>query len=155
MAFSHSNSRHGQLSINSVSLMTPATRILNLQEIWSRSNRGASKVIPHADGRKGRRRRRDEIAVSLQLIVGGDVSMAGVAASNRLAQLDTTMAYLEAQIVTPPSDPDGYPSVLTLRTGATLTADVVIETWDVEPHPNRSAMNVVTFDLAIPSGRYA
>ena len=43
MAFSHSNSRHGQLVINSVSLMTPATRILNLQEIWSRSNRGASR----------------------------------------------------------------------------------------------------------------
>lgn len=153
--FEHSTTRHGQLVINSVTLMGPATRVKNLQVLWSRSARGSSVVIPHANGRKSRRRRRDERSFQMEMEVRGARSMAGVVAANPWSQLDTTMIALEAIANPPTSGNDGHAATLTLRTGATRTANVFIEEWDVEPHPNHAPINIVTFDLVIPSGGFA
>lgn len=156
MAFAHSNSTHGQLTINSQNLMTPATRVGNLQVLWTRRNRGSSILIPNVAGQKSRQRRRDQVLFAgLQMTVVGDVDLTGSPNSNPYAGLDTTMLALEAAIVVPPSGNTGYSATLTLRTGATKTASVFVENWQVVPEPNGAPMNLVTFDLAVPAGVWA
>lgn len=57
MAFVH-NANHGQLTINSIPLMCPAWRVLNLQVLDSAADvRGTDVVIPGLAGVKARRRR--------------------------------------------------------------------------------------------------
>lgn len=152
--FVHSNTAHGQLVINSVTFMTPMSRIMNLQVLHSRGTRGTSIVIPSTAGSVSRRRRRAERVYQLEMIVDGRVNSSGVAAGNPYSQLDTNMAYFD-NAVNPPASNTGHSATWTLRTGSTKTASVFIEEWEVEPHDSGAPVNRVTFQLAVPAGWFA
>lgn len=152
--FVHSNTQHGQLTINSIDFMTPMSRVFTLQRLHSRGARGSSVVIPGADGSTSRRRRRAERVYPMEMIVDGHFNSSGSAAGNPWSQLDTNMAYF-ANAVNPPSSNTGHSATWTWRTGATKTAYVFIEEWEVEPHPSNAAVNLVTFQLAVPAGQFA
>lgn len=153
--FVHSNTKHGQLVINSVSFMSPMSRIMNLQVLHSRGTRGSSVVIPASSGSTSRRRRRAERVYQLEMLVDGRVDGAGAAASNPYSQLDTNMAAFDNAVNPPSSGNTGHSATWTLRTGSTKTASVFIEDWEVEPHDSGAPVNRVTFQLAVPAGWFA
>ena len=151
--FEHSNSKHGQLSINSVNMMCPAWRIMNLATLWTRAARGDDLVIPLADGQKSRARRKDRLVLPMVLRVSGTHSSAGTPAANPYSQLATNMVALEAVSINP-SGTTGHASTWTLPNGTTRTANVWIQNWGVSDD-QAAPINIVTFDLVIPSGGYA
>jgi len=148
----HSNSRHGQVSINGQALFTPASRVMNFPVFWSARSRGADVVLPYAAGQVSRRRRRDALVLQVELWVRGHVSLTGTPAGNPYAQLDTTMETLESAFVVPPSSNTGWAIVRTSRHGATKSTTGFVTSWEPAPHPGKSAVNVVQFELVVPSG---
>lgn len=156
MAGFSTGSSHGQLAINSVNLMGPAWKIMNFGALLSMSMRGESVLIPTTTGRKARRRRVDETVIGLELLVTGDASSAGVAASGhsgRLSQLYTNLVALEA-VALPPSSETGHSATLTLPSGTSRTASVFVQDWAVSPEPTFYVARVA-FDLVIPAGRFS
>lgn len=152
--FAHSNSQHGQLTINSVSLMGSAWRVLNLSALYSVDVRGSSALIPGTAGRTSRRRRVDELRVGLEMIVRGDVNSSGVAQA-RSAQASTlaTNTATVAAIATPASNQTGH-SISWTRpsSGTAVTASGWVELFEVQPDPGGALINLVAFDLVIPAG---
>lgn len=149
-------SAHGQLAVNSVNLMGPAWRCLNLGAVMSVTMRGDSVLIPTVAGRKARRRRLDEATIGLELLVTGAATSAGVGVSGHAAQLDQlydNLVALEA-VALPPSNETGQSATLTLPNGTVRTASVFVQDWQVEPVP-QSRLARVAFDLVIPAGRFS
>lgn len=156
MAGFSTGSSHGQLTINSVALMGPAWKVLNLGALLSLSMRGESVLLPTATGRKPRRRRTDEATVGLEMMVIGDASSSGTAATShsaKLTQLYNNLVALEA-VALPPSTETGHSATLVLPNGTSRTASVFMQNWQVEPDPAFYVARVA-FDLIIPAGRFA
>lgn len=155
--FVHSNSQHGQLTVNSVNLMNHAWRVTNLSALWSVAVRGDSILIPTVAGRKSRRRRVDELRVGLEMIVVGTVSSSGVAqtASAHASTLATNTAAVAA-IATPATNETGHTISWTRpNSGTAVTASGWVEAFEVVPDPGGALVNLVAFDLVIPAGVFA
>lgn len=66
------NDCYGSLTINGVSMHTPAWCVTDLSELWgSFEYRGSNRVIPGRRGRKPYVRRPDETRYSFPMVIGG------------------------------------------------------------------------------------
>lgn len=148
-SFTH-GSKHGQLTINSVALMNKAWRLMNLAEMYARTARGGSLVLPGSNGRKSRGRRTDEIVHPLILMVAGVNPTTGAEVADPYSQLATNMVTLEAVAINPTGN-TGHAISWTLANGTTRTGYCWIQNWEVED-VEKAPVNRVTFDLVIPAG---
>ena len=97
----------GALTINSVSMHTPAWSVLDLTPLWMpvTTYRGENVVIPGASGRRAQPYRFDEGRYTLPFTVIGAVNLSGVAYSNPWVGLQTNLSYLFSNVFTPPAAP--------------------------------------------------
>lgn len=154
MAFVHT-ANHGQLTINSIPLMCPAWRVLNLQTLDSAADtRGTDVLIPGIAGVKARRRRTTATERSLELIIGGDVNWAGAPYANAFQGKKSNVRYLRYYVARPPVTAAGtHSAVLTDADGSTVTRDVHVTGFEIEDVIGLGKVRAV-LDLSIPDGEF-
>ncbi len=146
-------SKHGQLVINSITLMNKAWAITNLAEMYARTARGASLPIPTLAGQRSRNRKTDEVVHPLSLMVLGKAPSTGADVADPYSQLATNMVTLEAVAVNP-SGNTGHAITWTLANGTSRTGYCWVQNWLVED-VEKAPINIVNFDLVIPAGGLA
>lgn len=154
MPFVH-NANHGQLTINSIPLMSPAWRVVNMQVLQSGAAlRGSDVVIPGVAGVKARRRRQTATEYMLEMRIFGDVNVSNAVYANAVQGVVSNINYLRYYVVDPPGTGDGTRSAtLTLATGATSTKDVHVTGFQVGDSIGWGKVNA-TLDISIPSGAF-
>lgn len=157
---------NGQLSVLGatagwISLHTYAWNITDCGELWLFGPKRAQNVlIPGVAGRLGRPRNPDEASYSLPFLVTGDCDPLGVKPGantilDREKQLETTLAYLNAQLTATPSTDDGTrPARLTMPSGTIRTADIQVMSITFVQNLATGSSRAYTFDLTIPDGRF-
>lgn len=145
----------GTLTINSIPLNTPAWGVLDLSELWGSQPplRGNNVVIPGAVGTRAYPRRFDQSVWSLHMIISGFVDDMGVEYADEEVGLETNLAYLQTNVIDPPTPPTATRSASLLTpSGNTLTADVQVTGFD-RGAKNLGLMRAV-LELTIPGGRF-
>ena len=154
MAFVH-GPNHGQLTINSIPMMCPAWRVLNLQTLDSAANvRGTDVLIPGLAGVKARRRRTTVTERSLEMIIRGDRNWAGDTYSNVFQGKKSNVRYLRYYVARPPTTTAGtHSAVLTDADGSTVTRPVHVVGFEVGDIIGAGTVRAV-LDLSIPDGEF-
>jgi len=145
----------GELTINGVSMHTPAWAVVDLTVLWMGAQvRGFDRLIPFAPGVIPHRRRMTVTQHSLPMVITGAVDRLGVAWPDPWEGLEANIDYLRAFVVDPTNATDGtLPATLDMPSGASRTADI---------HVLRLSLGVVqsglmraTLDISIPEGAFA
>ncbi len=144
---------HGSLTIGSTSMNNKAWASLNNFVLWpSPDRRGENLLIPGASGRITLPKRIDETGVTLECVVIGDCTSAGVAHASRSAGLSTNWMTIAGSLATV-TDSTTTAS-LVMPHGSTITGTVQV----VKVEPGETGVEgVLTFtvDLILPQGRLA
>lgn len=154
MTFNH-GPNHGQLTINSIPLMCPAWRVLNLQVLDSAADtRGTDVLIPGVAGVRPRRRRTTVTERSLEMVITGDVNWAGAPYANAFQGKKSNVRYLRYYVARPPTTTAGtHTAVLTDADGSTTTRDVHVTGFEIENVIGVGKVRAV-LDLSIPDGEF-
>ncbi len=146
--------RMGSLSIGGVDMMTPAWVMLDLFPLWTGADvRGGDREIPGTSGFKPFRRRQTATKFALPMIITGYVDQFDVPFTNPWVGLESNLDYLRTNVVDPPnSNPGTKPSVLTMPSGATRSANIHVERLveGVQGGPSRQCV----LNISIPAGLY-
>lgn len=136
---------------------TQAWKILNLNTLMDGpAIRGSDRLLPGAAGVRARKRRADVTVHSMELIVTGITTSAGVRNADFAAGLWINLKYLRDNVTDPYSTGDGTRSAtLYLPDGTTQTASVHCSTLQTQPVDQSSYYVKATFDLSIPAGSFA
>lgn len=155
----------GLLTINSVSLNTPAWIITNLVDLQLGAElRGQDRIIPHAAGVVPYPRRFTVTERHLPMLISGDVDRFGTQQSNVHQGLQANLTYLRTNVLDPPNTTTSLrAAVLTLPTGATRAANVHVLGLDIGDqyfgqHVMRGGQGYVlraVLRLSIPAGVFA
>lgn len=100
---------YGTLTIDEVSMHTPAWCLFDLSALWSTPEyRGSNRVIPGRQGRKPYKRRIDETRYSLPLLVTGYCDENGTPYEPMGLDwawgLEANVAFLQDKVALPPAD---------------------------------------------------
>jgi len=152
MGFAH-NANHSQLHINSIPLMAPSWRVLNLQVLQSGAQvRGSDVVIPGVAGVKARRRRQTATEHTLEMMILGDVNVSNATYSNAIQGVQSNVNYLRYYVVDPPATTAGtHSATLTLADGTTDTTPVHVTGFEVGDSIGFGKLRA-TLDISIPAG---
>lgn len=145
----------GSLTIAGVSMHGPAWDVVDLVPLWLTPTvrGGPNRAIPGIAGRRSFQRRIDETAVSLPMLVQGEVDRLGVAQANPWAGLQANVAYLRANVVDPTGLTDGTRAAsLLMPNGTTRTASVVV--LGMTPGAFVKYVRKFTLDILIPAGGF-
>jgi hypothetical protein len=143
----------GSLTINSVSLDTPAWEIRDLSPLWfPPETRGSNVVIPGVAGKHAFPRRVDETTYDLPMIIHHGFDRLGGTYADPSNGLQTNVAYLYTNVVAPTIGTT-VAAVLTLPSGATQGADVQVQ-LEMSDHYGNSATRAVLY-VTVPAGRFA
>lgn len=117
-------------------------------------SRGDNQPMPYLTGRPAQRLWMDEVVVSLDLEVFGDVDNAGTPHADEYIGLEDNLLFLLDFVADRASDVDAtVPATLETHGGRTFTADVQILNLQLVRHAITVAY--VSYDLRIPAGRWA
>jgi hypothetical protein len=137
----------GSLTIDSLSLNTPAWSVVDLTPLWAAfDTRGQNRLIPGASGVVAYRKRITERDHSLAIVIIGDVDENGDAHTDPVAGLEDNLDTLMAVLA--PDAGATKSAVLTLPSGTTRTAEVQIESFEVI----RTEIDVVSSQFAAMEG---
>lgn len=145
----------GVLTINGVSMHCPAWNVVRLTSLWLTPTvrGGPNRAIPGITGRRAYRRRIDETAHSLPMLVSGVRDRTGAIQANPWVGLQVNIAYLRANVVDPTNATDGTrAATLLMPDGTTRTANVEV----IGMTAGEAVMYVqkFTLDLVIPAGAF-
>lgn len=149
----------GELTIDGVSLNTPAWSVVDLSPLWaSFDTRGQNRLIPGAQGVLAYRKRITERDHSLAIVIIGDVDENGDAHADPVEGLEFNLDTLLAALL--PDSDASKPAVLTLPSGTTRNAEVQVEGFEVvrseidaENHQYAALEGVI--NMTIPLGVFA
>lgn len=141
---------YGTLSIDNVSLHTPAWNAVDLSELWwTPEVRGGNVLRPHQKGRKAKIRRGEETRYSLPMVVTGYCDRLGVEYADYEEGLERNVEYLLTYVALPTNVGDGTrEAIWTLPSGRTVTADVQVEGLRGALRPG--AIYTPTLELVVP-----
>lgn len=143
----------GSLTINGVSMSTPAWKILDLAPLWFPPDvRGGNVVIPGVAGRHAYPRRVDETTYRLPMLVYHGYDRTGSTYADPSNGLQTNVAYLYTNVVAPTIGTT-VAAVLTLPSGSTQGANVQVQ-LEMSDHYGNSATKAV-LHVTVPAGRFA
>lgn len=148
--------RSSYLTVNGVDLATAAYWITNLEPEMLRGPtlRGSDTVIPHATGVYANRRRVTAKVLQFQMIVTGDFTNTGSAASDWRAQILTNVEYLTANLGLAYATGDGTVTATWHRYGgSTKTASVHVQSFETSDLVKRHVAAVL--ELSVPSGAFS
>lgn len=128
MAFSHT-ALHGQLVVNSISLMAPWVRVRNLHTLLAGGeSRGENATVDGLAGEVAEEWTWDATDYDLEVVVVGDVLHSGSASVPEVG-IATNIAYLRTNLWKPHTS---YSVTLTTpNSGSTLTGTAQVRTFDV------------------------
>lgn len=117
---------YGSLSIDNVSLHTPAWCAVDLSDLWGTPDyRGSDVLIPHRVGQKPYMRRKDATQYSLPMIVTGYCDQFGAVNANFDIGLQANVEYLMTYVALPTNVGDGTRTAeWTLPSGTIVTAQI-------------------------------
>lgn len=121
---------------------------------------GSGLIIPGVDGLDALPTRPTGASHSLPMVITGDVDPAGNkpgtnTRTEREAQLDTTLKYLNSQLIATPATDDGTrPARFTLRNGDVRTANIHCLAITFVSNLADGANRAYTFDIDIPAGAF-
>lgn len=141
---------NGELTINNVSMHTPAWCVLDLAQLWMpNAVRGQNVIIPGAAGQRAYRIRRDQARYSLPMVITGYVDDLGDRYADPWIGFVINLDFLRANVIDPPVAatqvaelimPDGSLRVENIQVVGFTLAD--------DPAPMKRA----TLDIVVPSG---
>lgn len=107
----NNTSCYGSLTIDDISMHTPAWHIPDLSQLWSTPPlRGANRLIPGRQGRKPYKRRKDEAQYTLPILITGYCDSYGVPYTNLgidwMQGLEANVAFLQNNVAFPPNNAD-------------------------------------------------
>lgn len=141
------------LTLNGTNCNTHAWFALDCHQLRpSVDRRGSSRTIPSVVGRKPRRARDDEVTEVLEVLFTGNVTTAGVAASDPQRQLQTNLRAFEAAVVDATGDANGCITATLAGSGVTYAGLVQIRKWRVGDGLTECS---AALTLSIPAGRLA
>lgn len=144
----------GALTINGVSMHTPAWNVLDCLPLWLRGGvLGENATMPGANGTRALWYRRDEARHSLEMAITGFYDWTGAPYADSWAGLQTNLDYLSANVAEPPTPPT--PSVsasLVMPDGSTRNAQIQVVALTVVEHYN--VATAALLDIVIPAGRF-
>lgn len=118
--------------------------------------RGEDRLIPAAAGVIPFRRRITRTSHELRLVIVGDVDEAGAATADHTAGLDSNIAYLLTNVVTPPATDAGTRAATYVTSGGrSLTADIhVVGMTQKEYALGLNAVWIGTLNISVPAGAF-
>jgi hypothetical protein len=117
---------NGLLTVNGVSMHTPAWCMVDLGDLWfPAKTRGSNVLIPGAVGRRAYPVRADETTYSLPMLISGVVDQLGGPYPDAMVGLERNLVELAAVFVPDPNVATVSAS-LTMPSGAVRTAEVQI-----------------------------
>lgn len=142
-----------------LSMHTFAWNILDNLELWLQAPvRGVDVLVPQVAGLYEQPRYPTAATHHLPFVVSGETDAAGFPApiASRITQLETSLAYLDAQIFATPSDPNSLRNArLTKPSGTVLTARIHCLGLTPVSHSDDGVIQGFTFDIDIPRpGRF-
>jgi len=144
---------YGALTINDVSMRTPAWLVLDLSPLWGFPDlRRGSTLVPGKAGRQPNPRRVDETTHQLPMQITGAVDHLGAQHSDPIQGLKDNLDYLWENVLDPTIGTT-VPAVLELPNGSELTADVQVQITVAELEGAYDKPAVLF--LTIPAGRFA
>lgn len=145
----------GTLTINGVLMHCPAWNVIRLVPLWLTPTvrGGPNRSIPGIVGRVAYRRRVDETAVSLPMMVSGLRDRTGAINANAWIGLQANIDYLRANVTDPTNATDGTrAATLVMPSGATRSANV--EVLGMTEGNVVKFVQRFTLDLVIPAGGF-
>jgi hypothetical protein len=137
----------GSLTIDSLSLNTPAWSVVDITPLWAAfDTRGQNRLIPGAQGVVAYRKRITERDHSLAIVIIGDVDENGDAHTDPVEGLEFNLDTLLAVLM--PDSGATKSAVLTRPSGATKSAEVQIESFEVI----RTEIDTASFQYAAMEG---
>lgn len=144
--------RSHYLSINGVSMATPAWDVLNLHVLWQMpAVRGTDLIIPGASGARPRRRWAQPTKYTLELIIHGNVNPDGTAYSDHFVGLQSNIAYLRTNVADPVATESGTrTATLTMPDATVRSGHLHVETFEIAPISYKHVR--ATMDVSLPMG---
>lgn len=152
---------YGTLTINSVSMHTSAWQVNDVRPLYMpEAFRGGNVIIPGASGQRAYPYRIDQAKHSLPMWITGVYDRTGATSTgNKYQGLQTNLAYLLANVVTPPTAPTStLAATLLMPDSTTRTANVQVLGIDMAPTPaanDHPDIFRAVLHMVIPSGRFA
>ncbi len=146
----------GTLTINGVNLHTYAWCCLDLRRLTMPEDYDVKNVkIPGAHGTRPYRYWIAEATHDLQMFITGRVNSAGTPNANPFLGYQTNIAYLKANLLTPPSGGTFVGSIL-LPSGATVTADVQVLGFKYQEFdPQARFFQKAALTVRVPAGLFS
>ncbi len=149
----------GTLTINSVSLHTPAWCALDLRPLYAPTTyRTGNVIIPGAHGRRPYAYWIDEATHDVQMFVTGLVDISGNPNANPYIGYETNIKYLKDHLLIPPTAPTAtFSATITIPSGGTsYTAAVQVVGFDYQQFDlNARFFQKAVLTVKIPAGRFA
>lgn len=145
------------LTINSISLHTPAWQVQDLMKLWEEAAfRGSDRQVPGLEGDIPYPRRRAAKTYSLPMIVIGGVDHTGSPYGSDpnppYGGLFLNVKYLTTNVVAPAGGDGTRSASLTMPDGTTRTARITV--LDLTLGDHAGAGLYATLDISIPAGRF-
>lgn len=155
----------GRLTIDGVSMHTPAWRASNLTPLWRGiAVRGTDRIIPGIPGVLPYRRRLTVRTHSIPLFICGDHDRDGNLLIDPWVGLEENLDFLHDYVVDPPNAGDGTRAASIVKpSGVVVTADIhvldlvlgdVLEGTDASTGATGVGQRA-TLEVSIPAGRFA
>lgn len=143
----------GTLTIGGTLLNTVSWSVGDLWRLWGQQGdyRGTDKIIPYSQGVLSYPRWRNGLRLSLPMIISGQVTTAGVAASNPMSTLAGHLATLAAVCTPPDPTTTVTRTISVLKTNGTTITGVCIPLGIVGGEVVTAIMRA-TLELLIPAG---
>lgn len=145
------------LTIDGISMSTPAWKILNLHVLKQPApQRGSDRLIPGSSGVIPYRRRNTVAVHSLQMLISGTHDRTGTNNDDRVQQLLTNVDYLNYQVVYPPGTGDGTRAAVLTTSGqlVPLTADIHVLGMEFGEVSLDSTWMKAVLEISIPAGEF-
>jgi hypothetical protein len=146
----------GTLTINSVSLNTPAWGILDLSELWASQPplRGTNVVLPGATGQRPYPRRFNEAKWALHMVISGVCDQTGAPYADEETGLQTNIGYLLANVVDPPTPPAATRAASLLLPDGTTTRTANVQVTGFDRGAKNHGLMRAVLELTIPGGMF-
>ena len=147
----------GRLTINTVDMHTSAWCVLDVLPLYLPSDyRVGNVLLPGVAGTSAYAYLVDEGHYALPMLLTGMVDQAGVLYADRWTGLQTNLAYLYTNVVSPPASPAAT------RAATLLMPDATTRTANVQVLPLRLENQYLTkpivramLEIIVPAGRFA